>query len=43
MKADEAVDNLLNMFSRTRTNAELVADSNSSKIYLKSLLYEENT
>ena len=24
MKADEAVDNLLNMFSRTRTNAELV-------------------
>ena len=24
LKAEEAVDNLLNMFSRTRTNAELV-------------------
>lgn len=37
MKADEAVDNLLNMFSRTRTNAELVQTvirQNLSKITL---------
>ena len=40
MKADEAVDNLLNMFSRTRTNAELVQTVIRPKIYLKSLLYE---
>lgn len=31
MKADEAVDNLLNMFSRTKTNAELVAQVNRQR------------
>ncbi len=31
MKADEAVDNLLNMFSRTKTNAELVQQVNRQK------------
>lgn len=31
MKAEEAVDNLLNMFSRTRTNAELVQMVNRQK------------
>ena len=31
MKADEATDNLLNMFSRTKTNAELVHQVNRQK------------
>ena len=35
MKADEAVDNLLNMFSRTRTNAELVQTVIRQKILSK--------
>ena len=32
MKAEEAVDNILNMFSRTKTNEELVQMVKKTKI-----------
>ena len=33
LKADEAVENILNMFSRTRTNAEFVQTMKKQKLF----------
>ena len=39
LKADEAVEQILNMFSRTRTNAEFCTDSKKNRNFYKYLAF----
>ena len=42
MKSDEAVEQILNTFARTRTNAELVQTVKKQKFFIKSLHFQES-